>query len=508
MGLGRLGVRELVQQHFGGYRSRLKDVCTRLLQRRAAAAAACACAFMSRLPEDVWSIVLEMVGLGPALAVLARLNAPWYQLVRGPHIWRRVRLSPNMAAHLSDENVADLSPAWASLTDVDLSECVLISGKGLAAVASHATRLATLRLPRCARVDDAALQALSCLPALTALDLSFNPCITAGGVRALMGGLSAARLREKRARAETLSAAAAVGLEATSPYASKAAAGGAAGEGGGKWGGGGGGGEGEGGGGEEAERWCRLRDLRLQRCPRLADEAAGCIGEYGSVLQSLDLTWCKDVTDAGVLAVAAGCRELLSLSLRWLKKVTDAGAHAVLRHCRKLRSLNLDHCSALGDASLVALAAAPALAHASMAYCALLTDQGLHLLVQAAARAAAAVSDEGDGGDGAHGGIGDGDIFSSSNGVLGGWAKGGGGGSRAVAAGGSAVAAAAAAAAAWAEDGVGTLQVLRLDYCAGLTSRGVAEAAGRLRAAVSWKQCAHGGHERAVHLLSEAECHD
>ena len=56
---------------------------------------------------------------------------------------------------------------------------------------------------------------------------------------------------------------------------------------------------------------------------------------------------CEAVTDAGLEAIAEGCKQLTSLDLIACGNVTDAGLEAIGNRCKQLTSLDLTRCSAV-----------------------------------------------------------------------------------------------------------------------------------------------------------------
>ena len=56
--------------------------------------------------------------------------------------------------------------------------------------------------------------------------------------------------------------------------------------------------------------------------------ASGCLQ-----LSSLDLSYCFNITDVGVVAVASMCKQLTTLNLRHCSKITDAAVVAVTSGC-------------------------------------------------------------------------------------------------------------------------------------------------------------------------------
>ena len=69
-------------------------------------------------------------------------------------------------------------------------------------------------------------------------------------------------------------------------------------------------------------------------------------------LESLNLTWCVQITDAGVVAVASGCPSLGLLSLHGILGVTDAAIAALQKHCAEhLHTLDTQGCVQIEDRS-------------------------------------------------------------------------------------------------------------------------------------------------------------
>ena len=67
-------------------------------------------------------------------------------------------------------------------------------------------------------------------------------------------------------------------------------------------------------------------------------------------LQSILLSGCGKVTDAGLTALSAGCGKLRSINLRSCFQVTDAGISALVAGCGKLQSIDIWGCSNVTDA--------------------------------------------------------------------------------------------------------------------------------------------------------------
>jgi F-box/leucine-rich repeat protein 2/20 len=77
----------------------------------------------------------------------------------------------------------------------------------------------------------------------------------------------------------------------------------------------------------------------------------------GGNLTSLNVQGCRNVTDAWLEKVAAGCPNLTSLNLQGCRNVTDAGLEKVAAGYLNLTSLNVQGCSDIRDAGLEKVAA-------------------------------------------------------------------------------------------------------------------------------------------------------
>ena len=84
------------------------------------------------------------------------------------------------------------------------------------------------------------------------------------------------------------------------------------------------------------------------------DEGVQYIARYCPQLSSLNLGYCKKITDAGVIGLGqGGCPQLSSLNLIRCDKITDAGVIGLCQGgCPQLSSLNLYGCDKITDAGL------------------------------------------------------------------------------------------------------------------------------------------------------------
>ena len=92
-----------------------------------------------------------------------------------------------------------------------------------------------------------------------------------------------------------------------------------------------------------------MSSLELSYCRAVSDVGISKIGEGCPELRSLHLEDCHKVTDAGISKIGEGCRQLQSLDLSYCHKVTDAGISKIGEGCRQLRSLHLGFCGFVTD---------------------------------------------------------------------------------------------------------------------------------------------------------------
>ena len=69
-------------------------------------------------------------------------------------------------------------------------------------------------------------------------------------------------------------------------------------------------------------------------------------------LQSVNLSYCGEVTDAGASALGAGCDQLQSIIPKGCKTVSDADISALGAGCDQLQSIILKGCKTVSDAGI------------------------------------------------------------------------------------------------------------------------------------------------------------
>ncbi|KAL7176296.1 hypothetical protein ACSBR2_029776 [Camellia fascicularis] len=105
-------------------------------------------------------------------------------------------------------------------------------------------------------------------------------------------------------------------------------------------------------------QFCRkLKYLNLCGCVKAAsDKALKTIGYNCRQLQSLNLGWCENVGDVGVMSLAYGCPDLRALDLCGCVLITDDSVIALANNCLHLRSLGLYYCQNITDRAMYSLA--------------------------------------------------------------------------------------------------------------------------------------------------------
>lgn len=101
----------------------------------------------------------------------------------------------------------------------------------------------------------------------------------------------------------------------------------------------------------------KLRILNLCGCVKAAsDKALKAIGYNCSQLEVLNLGWCENVGDEGVMCLAYGCPDLRALDLCGCVLITDESVIALANNCFHLQSLGLYYCQNITDKAIYALA--------------------------------------------------------------------------------------------------------------------------------------------------------
>ncbi|XP_049478814.1 F-box/LRR-repeat protein 14-like isoform X2 [Panthera uncia] len=285
------------------------------------------------------------------------------------------RLSLRKLQRLTDAGCTALG-GLQELQSLDLAECCLVSGWGLAQALGSGHRapapLASLSLAYCASLKDASVLSLISVlsPSLRVLDLSSCVALTNRTLQAIcayLTHLSVLRLAWcKELRDWGLLGLGEPNEEPTQEPQDHLRA--------------------------KLRRNLRSRSLFPQLHQELEHQASGPKEPPQPqgpsllmlrALQELDLTACSKLTDAS-LAKVLRFPQLRQLSLSLLPALTDKGLVAVAKGCPSLEDLVLSHCSLLSDEGWAQAASSwPRLRHLNLSSCSQLTEQTLDTIGQA-----------------------------------------------------------------------------------------------------------------------------
>ena len=95
-----------------------------------------------------------------------------------------------------------------------------------------------------------------------------------------------------------------------------------------------------------------LQSLNISLCSNITDEGIIMVAKNCLNLQSLDISSCSKVTDTGIKEVAKNCHNLQSLNISSCKDITDEGIKEVAKYCHNLQSLYASYCSNITDTGI------------------------------------------------------------------------------------------------------------------------------------------------------------
>lgn len=72
-------------------------------------------------------------------------------------------------------------------------------------------------------------------------------------------------------------------------------------------------------------------------------------------LQSLDVSYCRKLTDKGLKRVAEGCHDMRKLQLAGCRLITDMALQSLSQNCHSLEELGLDGCTSITDFGITEL---------------------------------------------------------------------------------------------------------------------------------------------------------
>lgn len=116
------------------------------------------------------------------------------------------------------------------------------------------------------------------------------------------------------------------------------------------------------------------------RGSRITDEILFKVSSLCMNLKSINLSSCRMLWSAAVVALAERCPNLHTIILDHCSRIGDVALWAIAEHCPKLRTLQMESC-AIGDISVMRLAeSCPALASISLSGCSKVGDKGISAL--------------------------------------------------------------------------------------------------------------------------------
>ena len=133
-------------------------------------------------------------------------------------------------------------------------------------------------------------------------------------------------------------------------------------------------------------RYEALRILDLTDCYELQDPGLHRIIEAAPKLRNLVLAKCRQITDLGVRSVTNLGKNLHYIHLGHCSRITDHGVINLITRCNRIRYIDLACCGNLTDESVSLLATLPKLKRIGLVKCQLITNKSLTALAQAAPR--------------------------------------------------------------------------------------------------------------------------
>ncbi|KAH9090048.1 hypothetical protein Ae201684P_014803 [Aphanomyces euteiches] len=103
-----------------------------------------------------------------------------------------------------------------------------------------------------------------------------------------------------------------------------------------------------------ASHCSRLRVLDLNNCGLLTDQSIASLSQCPH-LEWINLAWCVNITDCGLVDLAKVCRELKEVVLTFCSQLTDVALKALVDNCRQLDRLHLNGCTGMSSAAVKAL---------------------------------------------------------------------------------------------------------------------------------------------------------
>jgi len=120
-----------------------------------------------------------------------------------------------------------------------------------------------------------------------------------------------------------------------------------------------------------------LRILDLTDCIELQDSGVQRVVEAAPRLRNLVLAKCRQITDRAISAITKLGRNLHYIHLGHCARITDAGVLQLVRLCNRIRYIDLACCTNLTDTSVTQLATLPKLKRIGLVKCGNITDRSI-----------------------------------------------------------------------------------------------------------------------------------
>jgi len=211
-----------------------------------------------------------------------------------------------------------------TLTNLNLSDCVHLTDKGIEGLTWRCFSIQQLRLKGCDRLTDESLKFLARKPMVEFDTPVYPTCDTIVSIDlSQCKGFTPAAVQEFLAQCpvmETIDLSGIVGLSDNHFH-------------------------------ELCKACASVQHITLRRCILLTDNAMCSIADY-LWLESLDISYCTRISDEGIEILTVACTGLLSLTMRRLSKLTAIAVNAVSRNCKVIKSLDIRECPLISEESV------------------------------------------------------------------------------------------------------------------------------------------------------------
>jgi F-box and leucine-rich repeat protein 2/20 len=94
-----------------------------------------------------------------------------------------------------------------------------------------------------------------------------------------------------------------------------------------------------------------LSTLNLRYCKNISDDGVIEFAQHHRNVKVIDLRDCPGITDRALSALAETCHDLESLNVSGCS-ISDSGVLEIAKCCKKIKALDLRSCSSLSDSTL------------------------------------------------------------------------------------------------------------------------------------------------------------